>query len=94
MEVQGAISMQHEDTIPVFYGDQYPQLGEFLARRVAPELRAHLVFEPMSADELPGRRIRLDDEPLCRVVPNPADPRPLPALIGKHIDAASLVAAS
>jgi len=48
-----------------------------------------LVFEPSAADDFPGRRILLDDAPLCRVVPDPSDPRPLPTVVRRWIEAAA-----
>jgi hypothetical protein len=89
MELPEPIPMALDDTLPVYRGDAYPELGAFLADRVPVEERSRLVFEPSSADELPGRRILFGDEPLCRVVPDPSDPRPLPGLIAKHIEAAT-----
>lgn len=80
--------MTEIDTIPVFRSDAYDALGSYLHERVAADDRADLVIEPSSADELPGRRIVLHDQPLCRVVPDPSDPRPLPAVINRWIDAA------
>ena len=54
---------------------------------VAPADRDRLVFEPSAADELPGRRILLDELALCRVVPDPSDPRPLPNVVRRWIEA-------
>lgn len=81
--------MSDTDTLPIFRSETYAELGAYLSERVPADARSQLVFEPSSADELPGRRILLGDEPLCRVVPDPSDPRPLPTVIHRWIEAAT-----
>jgi hypothetical protein len=78
--------MDVQESIPVFYSDSFEELAALIIERV-PTDRSGLVYEPSSVDELPGRRILVNGEPLCRVVPDPFDPRPLPGLINKLIDA-------
>lgn len=80
--------MNDPDQLIVFHSDEYGAMGTLLAERVPAADRDRLVFEPSSVDELPGRRILLDDQPLCRVVPDPSDPRPLPTVVRRWIDAA------
>jgi hypothetical protein len=77
------------DPLPIFRSETYAELGAFLSERVPPESRSQIVFEPSSADELPGRRILLGGEALCRVVPDPSDPRPLPSVIHRWIETAA-----
>jgi hypothetical protein len=80
--------IESDGQLTVFHSDSYGAMGAFLAEQVPPADRDRLVFEPSAADELPGRRILLDDAPLCRVVPDPSDPRPLPSVVRRWIDAA------
>ena len=86
--------MTAPDELPVFNSASYGALGAFLAAHVAPADRDRLVFEPSAADELPGRRILLDELALCRVVPDPSDPRPLPNVVRRWIEATVAPAAA
>ncbi len=81
--------MNELDILPVFRSDTLAQLGAYLSERVPPNERAEIVIEPSAADDLPGRRIVCKGEPLCRVVPDPSDPRPLPIVVRRFIDAAA-----
>jgi hypothetical protein len=77
------------DQLRIFHSDEYGAMGAFLADQVPSADRDRLVFEPSAVDDLPGRRILLDEAPLCRVVPDPSDPRPLPTVVRRWIDAAA-----
>lgn len=81
--------MNDRDGIPLFRSESYSELGAYLSARVPADQRDQIIFEPSSADELPGRRVILNGEPLCRVVPDASDPRPLPKVVHRFIDLAS-----
>jgi hypothetical protein len=76
-----------DEDYPTFLADRFEEMASYVVDRVPVSGIADLVIEPAHADLRPGRRVLYAGSPLCRIIGDPSDPRPLNAVARALIEA-------